>query len=274
MKIVQKINNNIALAVDDNGRELVVSGRGIGFPKIPYELTDLKKIQRTFYDISQQNLEMFKEIPEDVLMAAADIVDLAQMTLNTELNPNLTITLADHLKFACERLKNNQELFASLSFDVKNLYAKEYSIGKRALTLMKKRTGISLPESEAISIALHLINAEDQTSDMHMTLLTTKVINDVIQIIEAELHITFDKDSFNYSRFIAHLRNLIQRQVRQQPSFSDNDTLYATVKAKYPEVARCAEKISDYFEEEYSWKFSDEEKVYLVMHINRVCAEN
>lgn len=40
MKIIRQINNNAALALDGNGKELVVLGRGVGFPKMPYELTD------------------------------------------------------------------------------------------------------------------------------------------------------------------------------------------------------------------------------------------
>lgn len=139
---------------------------------------------------------------------------------------------------------------------------------------MKKKTGISLPASEATSIALHLINAEDRTSDMHLTLMMTKIIQDVIGIIESELAITFKKDSFNYSRFITHLRHLIQRQVRDQQIFSDNSELYSTVRLQYPKVAACVDKIDAYFEKEYHWKYSDEEKLYLIMHINRVCAEN
>ena len=39
MQICKKINNNVALARDAKGRELVVFGKGIGFPAMPYELT-------------------------------------------------------------------------------------------------------------------------------------------------------------------------------------------------------------------------------------------
>lgn len=33
MKIIRQINNNAALALDGNGKELVVLGRGVGSPK-------------------------------------------------------------------------------------------------------------------------------------------------------------------------------------------------------------------------------------------------
>ena len=100
MKIVKKINNNVALAQDARGHELVVFGKGIGFPATPYELDDLSKIQRTFYDVGAKNLALLKDIPEDVFLAAAAIAENAADELDCSLNPNLPFVLADHLAFA------------------------------------------------------------------------------------------------------------------------------------------------------------------------------
>ena len=48
MKIIKKINNNVALAQDARGNDLVVFGKGVGFPPMPCELKDLSNVQRTF----------------------------------------------------------------------------------------------------------------------------------------------------------------------------------------------------------------------------------
>ena len=48
MRIVRKINNSAAVAQDSRGKELIVIGKGIGFPAVPYELTDMSRIDRTF----------------------------------------------------------------------------------------------------------------------------------------------------------------------------------------------------------------------------------
>ena len=48
MKVIKKINNNVALCLDGNQRELIAFGKGIGFKPIPYELTDLSVIERTY----------------------------------------------------------------------------------------------------------------------------------------------------------------------------------------------------------------------------------
>lgn len=53
-------------------------GKGIGFPKTPYELEDLNLITRTFYDIDQKYLGLFDELPETVIHFTAKLVDIPQ----------------------------------------------------------------------------------------------------------------------------------------------------------------------------------------------------
>lgn len=63
MEVYKKINNNVALARDAKGRELVVFGKGIGFASMPYELTDLSCIQRTFYDVNEKYFALLRDVP-------------------------------------------------------------------------------------------------------------------------------------------------------------------------------------------------------------------
>ena len=44
MWIVKNINNSCALGRDTDGQDVVVFGKGIGFRKAPYELTDLSRV--------------------------------------------------------------------------------------------------------------------------------------------------------------------------------------------------------------------------------------
>lgn len=73
MKVTQKINNNVAVCIDGNGNELVAFGKGIGFPKIPYELTDLNQIEMTFYRINVHNFQLLKEISDGIFEVSAKI---------------------------------------------------------------------------------------------------------------------------------------------------------------------------------------------------------
>ena len=121
VKIIQKINTNAALAIDSRGNEVVVLGKGIGFPSVPYELKDLSRIQRTFYNVSPQYVQAVASLSQEVLQAAAEIAEQAEIELGCELNPNLPFILADHLQFALERQSQGMTLTSPLARDVEHL---------------------------------------------------------------------------------------------------------------------------------------------------------
>lgn len=274
LRITKKINNNVALALDSAGNEIVVFGRGIGFPSMPYELTDLSKIQRTFYDIKSNYVELASVLPEDLILLAADIVELARCDLDCNLNPNLPITLADHLNFAIERFQNGMEVHSPLAYDIAHFYPVEVEIGKQALEIIRERMGITLPECEVTSIALHLINGEMEYNDMHATLTTTKVIRDVTNIIEETLHITLDTSGFNYSRFIMHIRYLLQRMQQGTQERNGMSCAMNQLTLQYPDIYRCTIQVVAYFSYNFHWECSEDEKLYLFMHINRLKERN
>lgn len=270
VKIIKKINNNVALAVDSAGKELVVFGKGVGFPAMPYELTDLSKIQRTFCDINSGYVELAASLPEDMILLAADIVELAQNGLGCQMNPSLPFTLADHLCFAIERFRSGIELNSPLSYDVAHFYPVEVSLSQRALEMIRERKGVELPPGEAINIALHLVNGEMENSDMHATLKATEVIRDISQMIEQTLHIELDTTSFNYSRFITHIRYLLQRMERDEQEDNGMGIAMRQLSLKFPEVYRCAVKVRDYLSRQCQRQCTQDEMMYLFMHINRL----
>ena len=140
MKIIRQINNNAALALDGNGKELVVLGRGVGFPKMPYELTDLSRIERTFYDVNQIFWHGSRSA-RPLVLACAEITERAEIELDCALNPNLPFTLADHLNFAAERLRKGIEISTPLAYDVRHLYPKETELAKQARELLAREAG-------------------------------------------------------------------------------------------------------------------------------------
>ena len=266
----KKINTSAALALDSAGREIVVLGKGIGFPKVPYELTDLSKIERTFYDVDSRYLGMIESLPQSILFASADIAEDAEIELDCQLNPNLPLTLADHLNFAVERLKSGINLTAPIAYDISHLYPREYALGNQALLILKEKTGIELSAHEAISVALHLINAETENGDLHNFLTMMQIINEVDDIIEKALHFKLDKDSYNYSRFATHMRYLIQRLQSDTQTENQVNTMLRTLMREYPDIYLCALKDMEYFRSQWNWQCTDDEIVYLMMHIHRV----
>ena len=63
MKVIKNINNNISLCLDSRNNEVVAFGKGIGFTKPPYDVP-LSKIDRTFYDVDEEQLAVLNRIPK------------------------------------------------------------------------------------------------------------------------------------------------------------------------------------------------------------------
>jgi len=138
LRAIKSINHNAAICVDGNGREVITFGKGIGFPAMPYEITDLKVIKRTYYNISSHLIGLINEINEEIFDVSAAIVDQAKGMLKCQLNPNLVFSLADHINFAIKRQKEYGNVKLLFSYDIEQLYPKETKLGQYAVKLIKK----------------------------------------------------------------------------------------------------------------------------------------
>ncbi len=272
MHITKKINNNVVLGLDGNNTELIIMGKGIGFPEIPYELDDLSKIERTFYRISQQYIGLLESIDEKIFTVSSKIVQKGSAVISVELNPNIVFTLADHIAFAIRRFKDNIDIRNPLNLEIRHLYSTETMIGEKALDLIEKELGVRLPESEVASIALHFINAENGMNDMYETINAIKVINDIVKIIEGKLGFVLNKDTMEYSRFTIHMNYLMMRHKNDCELVSNNHRLYNLIRSEYPNVYSCILEIDEYLKDNMKWEISEEELLYLMLHINRLCA--
>lgn len=270
MKIIKKINTNAALGVDSQGNEVVVLGKGIGFPPVPYELKDLSRVQRTFYNVNPQYIGAVASLPQDILQVSAEIAELAEIESDCELNTNLPFVLADHLNFAVQRIRQGIVLTMPLARDVEHLYPKEFAVAKKALEIFYRQIGQRLPEGEVTSIALHLIVAEVENGDFHSVMMSAKILGEVDDIIEEELHLHLDQESFQYSRFSMHLRFLIERLSSGKQLDNNMDAIYHQLISEYPDIYRCARKVVDYFSTQWGWKCNDNETMYLMLHIHRL----
>lgn len=272
MKIVKKINNNVAIGVDKNNNELIVFGTGVGFPKVPYELTDLSKIQRTYYGVSNYYINLVNEIPERIFELSTKIIDYARKHVENDFSPNIVFTLADHIQFVVERSENNLDIKMPFSYDIQYLYEEEMRVGLYAVKLLSQELNTHLSKDEAYSIALHFINAENMLRNQQGSVADEKVIADITEIVEDNLNVSIDKEGFNYSRFVTHLQYLLKRTTKNMEIASDNKMMYESMKVNFPDIYKVVEKIRGYIDENLHWHLSDEECLYLILHINRLCS--
>lgn len=269
MIVLKNINNNVSLCLDSKNNEVIVFGKGVGFIRPPYEIP-LDKIDKTFYNISDEQIELLNLIPEEVLEVASLIMDYANRKLGNSFPSGAVFTLADHINFAIRRQEQNIQLKLPVLQEIEQMYVEECHVGYHALELIQERLHTKLPEQEAVTIAIHLINYREQ----HNTVEEQKygnLVNACVETIGDTLHISIDKKSFSYYRFVTHLYYLVRRVYRNDMIQSENEQVFDKLKKDFPDIYACTNVIDDTIFAKLNKRLSDEEKLYLILHINRLC---
>ena len=103
------------------------------------------------------------------------------------------------------------EIKNALLWEIKRFYNHEYLIGKEALSIIKNRLAIELPEDEAGFIALHIVNAELDMAQVSQVSEMAKIIQHILNIVKYHFSMELDEYSLNYERFVTHLKFFVQR---------------------------------------------------------------
>lgn len=274
--IIEKvINNNIISAYEKSGAEVIVMGRGIGFKKKQGEVVPADQISKIFRIKSRTLTEQFKELlanmPLERVRISDEIISHAKDHLKLKLNQSIYVTLTDHINFAIERVSQGIEPQNALLWEIKRFYPQEFQLGIYALELIQDRLGILLPEDEAGFIALHFVNAEYGT-DIRDAVKFPDQMQAIVDIVEHDLGILLDESSLHYERFMTHIKFLIQRIYRKELLSSEDRELSLLIQRKYPREYQCSVKVAEYIMKATGSRLSEEEIMYLSVHIRRVTA--
>lgn len=272
--IIEKvINNNIISAYEKSGAEVIVMGRGIGFKKKQGEMVPADQISKIFRIKSRTLTEQFKELlanmPLERVRISDEIISHAKDHLKLKLNQSIYVTLTDHINFAIERVSQGIEPQNALLWEIKRFYPQEFQLGIYALELIHDRLGILLPEDEAGFIALHFVNAEYGT-DIRDAVKFPDQMQAIVDIVERDLGILLDESSLHYERFMTHIKFLIQRIYRKELLSSEDRELSLLMQRKYPREYQCSLKVAEYIMQATGSRLSEEEIMYLSVHIRRV----
>ena len=85
--------------------------------------------------------------------------------------------------------------------------------------------------------------------------------------------LTVRRDTFNYARFATHVQYLLRRIFEDKSIDSENIQMYQSIREEYEAASRCVDRIAAYLKENWKAELTEEEKLYLIMHVNRVCAK-
>lgn len=274
MQVIKKINNNVAICLDQNNDELVAFGKGIGFPAMPYKLTDLRKIRMTFYRMDTHNFKLIQELPANILDISAEIIHEAQVVLKHDLNPNILFSLADHINFAIQRAKQNLKVEYPFSYDIQAFYPQEYHVGELAVKLINQKLNVKLPPEEKIAIAMHFINSQMVTTLQLSETSFNSIAEMAVKEVEKQFGLTVDRKSFIYNRFVTHLRYYLKRlESKKQINDGSSKLIRTSFKQSYPKVYQCTVDIVNQIDGQLHTTSTDDEVFYLMIYVQRMIVQ-
>lgn len=270
VKIHKILNNNVVQTIDEYGKEVIVMGRGIAFKKKVGDYVEKEKIDKSFYLADEKFQKFLNVIPLEYIELADDIIQYAKITMNKEFSDALYTALSDHIYSSITRYSKGVQLKNPILWEIKRFYESEYEVALKALEMIEDRFNIKLPEDEAGFITIHIVDAELDNCTIEDVYEITKLIQDIHNIVRYFFKIEFDTKSIHYYRFITHIRFFAQRLITNTTYIDDqDDSLFNILKEKYKNSYQCVLKIEEYIKQNYDYDICNDEKLYLMIHIER-----
>ena len=274
MKIEKIINNNLVKSRNLQNQELIVMGKGIGFQKEIGSEIDETVINQIYvsddHASSNKLAEILASVPLEIIQLTNEIVGFARASLGKRVGDSIYLTLTDHISFAVERQRDGIYLENALLWEIKRFYNHEYLIGKEALAIIQQRLNIELPEDEAGFIALHFVNATMDSPGLEKAVTLAKTVQSILSIVKYHFNIELNEYSIHYERFVTHLKFFTQRIISGTELKDDDDSFMLALKERYADEYKCALKIESFIVQEFGRTLTDNEIIYLTIHIRRV----
>ena len=271
---INKILNNNAIEILENGTEIIIIGNGVGFNHKVNDYITMKENYKLY--TLQNNLlkiqfkALLNEIPFKCIELTQEIIDMAKTDLNRNFNQGLLVSLSDHINFVSKNYLKGYGSYSLVSEEIKRFYHEEYEVGLKALDLINRYYQINLNKKEASAIAFHLINAEFN-NNVSKTTSILKSIDDILNIIEANLGLELPEDSLYYSRLVIHLKFFMQRVIKGESDDENFEKLIISAKSDInKKIGITLDSIERYLNEQFDYVLSEAERFYLLVHISRI----
>ena len=272
-RILKSINNNVVSCQDEQGCEYIAMGRGLGFGVKAGQVIRREQAEKVFRITGQDNMErlsaLFASLPHDQVEFCAELIEYAAAALDRKLNESIFYTLSDHICFAIQRIETGMSFTNALHTEVRLFYPKEYAVGCYALAEIQRRFGVQLPEDEAASIALHLLNAEYENS-LGITMRVTQALGDMLRVMERHPAFHLDRTSLYYDELIVHLKFLALDQFSQRAETARESQFAGLISRAFPEDYRLAGILTQGLEKACGRALTEEQLAYLTVNLHRV----
>ncbi|MFS0865717.1 PRD domain-containing protein [Microbacterium sp. 179-B 1A2 NHS] len=270
------LNNNVVISLDEQGRERVLMGRGLGFGLKASDTIDPGKVEKTFIleggEDGDRTRRMLTDVPYPVIEAVSRAVDQAERTLGHHLGRRLTLAVIDHIQFVLERLDKGIRIPTASMPELRVLHPREFAAATAMAAAIATALERELPPEEAVFLTMHLLNATRDEPNGTAALLFRRVQH-VVHTVENGLGVTLDVESPDYARFILHIQFLLQRLVSRTMLRNADSSFFEFAKHSYPRSFGIAQQVKAYVRAATESELTDEELLYVIVHVERLASQ-
>lgn len=271
--IIKKIfNNNVLIADDSKLGEIIIIGKGIAVDRNEQDDISDIDVDDVFILQDEEEQKQYKllmgVVSEKLIGLMNDVVNYIQERVDKPLNEHIHTSLTDHFAFAIKRIRSGLTISNPFLIETEVLYPKEYEISKGVINLINEKLNIEFPEAEIGFVALYIYSAV-MNRDITELNEHSRLINEIVGIVEENFELEFDKNSIHFQRLIRHLFFLFER-TKKGEVLNESNSLKNLLKQEYVESYKIAEEIIKLVEEKLILTINDGEVVYLTMHLNRL----
>jgi transcriptional antiterminator len=273
-RVRKALNHNtlIAISMEDN-QEYLLIGKGIGFGKKVSERFEIpENIECSIYSLHEQTergkaMELIKGIDPVYLEIAGKVLAKSEEVFG-KIDKNILFPMADHIAFAVQRIRANEQISNPLTDDIRTLFHMEYKTAECVKDILWEMLQVEIDKHEIGYIALHIHSAiEDENVALSMQI--AMAVRECIRMIEEETGQTIDVMSLSYNRLMNHIRYMVARSIKgEKLKLNMND--YMSV--KFPKSFWMATEVCKQLEKQLhrTSPLNEVEIGYLAMHIERV----
>lgn len=273
-RVRKALNHNTLIAISmENNQEYLVIGKGIGFGKKVSERFEIpENIECTVYSLHEQTergkaMDLIKGIEPVYLEIAGKVLAKSEEVFG-KIDKRILFPMADHIAFAVQRIRANEQISNPLTDDIRALFHMEYKTAECVKDILWEMLQVEIDEHEIGYIALHIHSAiEDENVALSMQI--AMAVRECIRMIEEETGQTIDVMSLSYNRLMNHIRYMVARSIKgEKLKLNMND--YMSV--KFPKSFWMATEVCKQLEKQLhrNSPLDEVEIGYLAMHIERV----
>ncbi|MBU9721208.1 MULTISPECIES: BglG family transcription antiterminator [Bacillaceae] len=272
-QFTKALNNNVIIAQSsDDGAEVILIGKGIGFGKKKGDR--LNEFEKVFTLVDQSEQEKYKKLigkgQEEVLLVIHEAIEKIRDILGVDLHERIHFALSQHMLLAIDRIQKGIDIQNPFLWETKWLYSKSFQAAEEVVQFIGRKMNVILPKEEVGFIALHIQSAiRDQSKNKPRE--TAEIISNCLSYVEEKTGYSLQKESIPYKRFVQHLKEMLERGMKDE--FEIEEKVIKLLKEDSPLCYNLARNIARMIEKTVHTEIADVEVIYITIHLQRLLNE-